>query len=68
MANAYKAMETILNLDTKLSILPYKITEDGPGENLAQLFSCMVFTLDKKYEFDVPVEWYVDQLLEQDLS
>jgi hypothetical protein len=43
MMDAGRAMGKIPNLDAKFSFLPYKLWDDGPGPDKAQLYSCMKF-------------------------
>jgi hypothetical protein len=46
LCDTSKALPQVPNLDALISVLPYQITEEGPSETRAKLFSNMGFTFD----------------------
>jgi hypothetical protein len=62
MMDATKSLETIPNLDAKLSFLPYKFCDDGLASDRAQLFSCMSFVHDGVIYKNLPIPFYADQM------
>jgi hypothetical protein len=55
------------NLDAKFSVLPYKFTGEGPGNDNARLFSCMGLHYDQRYEPNAKTEYFTGQLTEEDV-
>jgi hypothetical protein len=65
--DATNASETIPNLDSKFSFLPYKFCKDGPSPDKAQLYSCMPFVHAGILHKDVPVPFYAGQMTQEDI-
>jgi hypothetical protein len=65
--DATNASETIPNLDTKFSFLPYKFFKYGPAPDQAWLYSCMPFVHDGILHKDVPVTLYAGQMTQEDI-
>jgi hypothetical protein len=68
VADAEALEEMLPNLDTKFSILPYKLIDDGPHKNKASLFSFMGISFDNKYEPHIATDYYADDLSEEDVK
>jgi hypothetical protein len=60
-------LEIMPNLDAKFSILPNKFTDYGPNDDKVHIFSCMVLSIDNKYEKDIPTDFFAGRLAEEDV-